>query len=94
MSLGRSRGSGPASHDLERVGIVLYYRCKSLLKAAKRCPSLLVRTVFCDVECVYWCFLGYNHLYGHRHIKLYSAIDKAVAQLIKEIRSDIPGFNS
>ena len=64
---------------------------------AKRCPSLLVRTVFCDVESVSWCFLGYNHLHSHRHIKLYSVIDKAMAQLIREIRSDyfyIPGFNS
>ena len=67
------------------------------MKAAKRCPSLLVRTVFCDVDSVSWCFLGYNHLYGHRHITLCSVLDKAMAQLIREIRSDyfyIPVFNS
>ena len=65
------------------------------MKAAKRCPSLLVRTVFCDAESVPWCFLGYNHLYGHRHIKLYNHLDDTIAQLIREIRSDyyyIPGF--
>ena len=46
-------------------------------------------------ESVSWCFLGYNHLYGHRHIKLYSHLDDTIAQLIREIRSDyhyIPGF--
>ena len=83
--------------SVESVYSVVYHRCRRLLKATKRCPSLLVRTVFCDVESVSWCFLGYNHLYGHRHIKLYSAIDKAMAQLIREIRSDyfyIPGFNT
>ena len=74
---------------------IVYQRCKNLMKAAKRCPSLLVRTVFCDAESVPWCFLGYNHLYGHRHIKLYNHLDDTIAQLIREIRSDyyyIPGF--
>ena len=64
------------------------------MKAAKRCPSLLVRTVFCDTESVPWCFRGYNHLCGHRHIKLYSYLDDTIAQLIRE-RSDyyyIPVF--
>ena len=48
-------------------------------------------TVFCDAESV----LGYSHLYGHRHIKLYSHLDNTTAQIIREIRSDyyyVPGF--
>ena len=74
---------------------IVYQRCKNRMKAAKRCPSPLVRTVFYDAESVPWCFLGYNHLYGLRHIKLYSHLDDTIAQLIREIRSDyyyIPGF--
>ena len=45
-------------------------------------PTVLVRTVFCDVESVPWCFLGYHHLYVHRHIKLYSHLDDTMTQLI------------
>ena len=40
--------------SVESVYTVVYHRCRSLLKAAKRCPSLLVRTVFCDIESVSW----------------------------------------
>ena len=82
--------------SVQSVYNLVYHRCKNLMKAAKRCSSLLARTVFCDVaESVPWCFTGYNHLFGHRHIKLYSHLDDTFAQLTREIRSDyyyIPGF--
>ena len=63
--------------------------------ANKSFISYLLQIVFCDAESGTLCFLGYNHLYGHRHIKLYSHLDDTIAQLIREIRSDyyyIPGF--
>ena len=55
------------------------------MKAAKRCPSLLARTVFCDVESVYHVFIGYNHLFGHRHIKLYSHSDDTFCTINKKL---------
>ena len=56
---------------------------------------------FCGAESVPWCFLGYNHFFGHRHIKLSSSSGIAIAYLIREIRSGpcnmlccIPGFDN
>ena len=56
----------------------------NLLWAAKKCLSSPERTVFAILhESVGWCFLCYNHVFGHRHIKLYSSIDIVIAQLVK-----------
>ena len=82
-------------HLCSVYNIVYHHRCKNLMKAGKRCLSLLVRTEFCNAESVSWCFLGYNHLYGQGHIQLYSHLDDTIAQLIREIRSDyyyVSGF--
>jgi len=65
-------------------------------EGSKSCPSLLVRSVFCGAEsspCFF--FFCYNHIFGHRHIKMYSS-DIAIAYLLREIRSDhcfVPGFD-
>ena len=56
---------------------------------------LFVRTVFCDVESVSWVKTIFMVIGTSNCI--YSVLDKAMAQLIGEIRSDyfyIPGFNS
>ena len=45
-----------------------------------------------DVESVSWCFLGYNYLYGHRHIKLCSHLDDTIAQQIRSDYYYISGF--
>ena len=79
---------------MESVYNMVYYRCRNILRVAKRCPSLLVRSVFCGAESAPWCFFGNNHIFGHRHIKI---SDIVIAYLIREIRSDdcfVPGFDS
>ena len=45
--------------SVESVCNMVYYRCRNILRAAKRCPSLFVRSVFCGAESAPWCFLGY-----------------------------------
>ena len=57
-----------------------HYRCRNILRAAKRCPSLLVRSVFCGAGSVPF---GYNHIFGHRHSKMCSSSDIAIAYFDK-----------
>ena len=65
------------------------------MQAAKLSPSLFVQHVFLSAALFPWYFLGYNCLFGFRHVRSYFNLDYALAGLIREIRNDylcIPGF--
>ena len=83
---------------IERVYNMMYYRCRNILRAEKDVPLYLyVQSSVGLSLSVPWCFLGYNHIFVHRHIKMYSSSDIAIAYLIREIRSNhcfIPGFDN
>ena len=69
--------------------------CGRLLQAAKLSPPVLVQHVSLSAALYPWCFLGYNHLFGFRHVRSYCNLDYALAGLIRKIRNDylcIPGF--
>ena len=42
-------------------------------------------TVFLSAALYPWCFLGYNHLFGFKHVRSYFNLDHALAGLIREI---------
>ena len=48
---------------------IVHIRCGRLLQAAKLSPSVFVQHVFLSVALYPWCFLGYNHLFGFRHVR-------------------------
>ena len=82
--------------SLQSIYNLVYIRCGRLLQAAKLSPSVLVQHVFLSAALHPWCFLGYNHLFGFRHVRSYCNSDCALAGLIREIRNDylcIPGFD-
>ena len=58
------------------------------MQAAKLSHSVLVQHVFLSAALYPWCFLGYNHLFGFRHVRSYRESDYAFAGLIREIRND------
>ena len=82
--------------SLQSIYNLVYIKCGRLLQAAKLSPSVLVQHVFLSAALHPWCFLGYNHLFGFRHVRSYCNSDCALAGLIREIRNDylcIPGFD-
>ena len=82
--------------SLQSIYNLVYIRCGRLLQAAKLSPSVLVQHVFLSAALYPWCFLGYNILFGFRHVRSYRKSDYALAGLIiREIRNDylcIPGI--
>ena len=65
--------------SLQSIYNLVYIRCGRLLQAAKLSPSVLVQHVFLSAALHPWCFLGYNHLFGFRHVRSYCNSDCALA---------------
>ena len=81
--------------SLQSIYNLVYIRCARVLQVAKLSPSILVQHVFLSGALCPWCFLGYNHLFGFRHVRSYCNTDYALAGLTREIRIDylcIHGF--
>lgn len=65
---------------------LVYRRSNSLLFAASKAPSMLVRVVFRDSANVCYSFSGYNKLFGVSHIKSYDTQYQICANVIRAIR--------
>ena len=65
---------------------VVFHRSNSLCIAASKCPSSLVRVIFCDSAAVSYSFCGYNSLYGSTHLKVYDSQSEVCANVIRSIR--------
>ena len=59
--------------------------------------SLLVQSVFSlCLDSLFTCsnFIGYNFLYGSRHVKQYSDFEVGCSKIVRELRTAyIPGFD-
>ena len=56
---------------LDSLFNVIYRHSISLLSAASKCPTMLVRAVFRDPATVCYSFSGYNKLFSFSHLKNY-----------------------
>jgi hypothetical protein len=65
---------------------VVYRRTSALLRAAARCPSELVRTIFYASSSVCYSFSGFNILFGDRHLKHYDLQSQICANVIRSLR--------
>jgi len=70
--------------SVESVYNMVYYRCRNILKAAKRCPSLLLHLVSVGLG-LYLSVSLVRHIFVHWYIKIYSSSDIAIACLITEV---------
>ena len=65
---------------------LVYSRSYSLSRAAAKCPSPLVRSVFHDSASLCFSFIGYNSLYGMSHLKVYDSQYLLCANIIRSLR--------
>ena len=79
--------------SLQSIYNLVYIRSGRLLQATKLSPSVLVQHVFLNAALYPWCFLGYNQLFGFRHVRSYCNSDYALAGLIREIRNEFLALN-
>ena len=54
-------------------------------RALSNCSSL-VRLIFIHASQLVYTFSGYNHVYGHTHLRNYSDIDVNTASIIRHFR--------
>ena len=71
----------------------VYRRSNSLLHAAIKCQSVLTQSVFRESASLSYSFIGYNHLFGHSHLKSYDSQDELCANVIRGLRY-CPHLNS
>ena len=67
--------------SLQSIYNLVYIRCGRLLQAAKLSPSVLVQHVFLSAALYP---LGYNHLFGFRHVSSYCNSDYALEGLMRD----------
>ncbi len=65
---------------------VVYRRSNSLLFAASKSPSALVRAVFRDSASVCYSCSGYNNLFGTSDLKIYDPHSQLCANVIRSVR--------
>lgn len=68
--------------NLDSLYNLVYRRSNSLLCAAVKCPSLLVRTIFSQSVSSCYSFCGYNSMYGLCHLKCYVTQYRLCASVI------------
>ena len=62
-------------------------RTSSIRSCALSNCSSLVRLIFIHASQLVYTFSGYNHVYGHTHLRYYSDIDVNTASIIRHFRS-------
>ena len=82
-------------HCVARVSTIsnlLYHRFQSFLSRAISSSSSLIRNIFHESSHYVYSFAGYNVLYGHQHVRVFSDVDFDTACTIRLIRSYYHGL--
>ena len=69
------------------ISNIVYNRFLSMYSRALSNCSSLVRLIFTHASQLVYTFSGYNHVYGHTHLRYYSDIDVNTASIIRHFRS-------
>ena len=69
------------------ISNIVYNRFLSMYSRALSNCSSLVRLIFIHASQLVYTFSGYNHIYGHTHLRYYSDIDVNTASIIRHFRS-------
>ena len=78
---------------ISSISNVVYARSKSLLRSARKSPSVTVSTVFVESSSLAYSFLGFNLLSGTKFLKIYHNEDYISANTIRDYRLSF-GFPS
>ena len=62
--------------------------CRNLLASARRSSSALISDLFSECAQYAYTAIGYNNLFGGKHLKYYTVDDKLCTAFIRDARSD------
>ena len=72
--------------NLPSIYNVVLRRSQKLMSSALKSPSQILVQIFSDCHSFAVTSLGYNNLYGYRHLKSYNEADRLCANFIREAR--------
>ena len=68
------------------ISAFIFNRSHSLLSSSLTSSSSLVQSIFsASSQCVY-SFIGYNNIYGSKHLIIYSFSDLYISDIVRRIR--------
>ena len=73
---------------LESIYNIVVIRSRSLLASARRSKCVLISDLFSECVQSAYTALGYNNLFGGKHLKCYTVDDELCAAFIRDARSD------
>ena len=73
---------------LESIYNIVVIRSRSLLASARRSKCALISDLFSECAQSAYTALGYNNLFGGKHLKCYTVDDELCAAFIWDARSD------
>ena len=73
---------------LESIYNIVVIRSRSLLASARRSKCVLISDLFSECAQSAYTALGYNNLFGGKHLKCYTVDDELCAAFIRDARSD------
>ena len=72
--------------QIDTISAFIFNRSHSLLSSSLTSSSSLVRSIFsASSQCVY-SFIGYNNIYGSKHLITYSFSDLYISDIVCRIR--------
>ena len=72
---------------LESIYNIVVIRSRSLLASARRSKCVLISDLFSECAQSAYTALGYNNLFGGKHLKCYTVDDELCAAFIRDARS-------
>ena len=79
-------------HSVARLESIYVTHSRNLLASAVRSNSSLISDLFSECAQYAYTAIGYNNLFGGKHLKYYTVDDKLCAAFIRDARSD-PSLN-